>query len=73
LNALKDPSVIAEELYLSVLSRRPSVEERAEVADYLAKRTTNLPEDKKPGEERISALRELAWGILASTEFRFNH
>jgi hypothetical protein len=73
LGVLSDPSAAAEELYLSVLSRRPSAEERAEVADYLAKRTANLPKDKKPEAERTAALRELAWGLLASTEFRFNH
>jgi hypothetical protein len=69
LNALADPSAVAEELYLSLLSRRPTAEERAEVADYLAKRAAD---PKKPA-ERLSALRELAWGVLASTEFRFNH
>jgi hypothetical protein len=73
LDALADPSAVAEELYLSLLSRRPTAEERAEVADYLAKRAAGSdPKNKKPA-ERPSALRELAWGVLASTEFRFNH
>src|SRR5262249_45714289 len=71
LNAMTDPSAVAEELYLSLLSRRPTAEERAEVADYLAKRAAES-DPKKPA-ERPSALRELAWGVLASTEFRFNH
>jgi hypothetical protein len=71
LNALADPSAVAEELYLSLLSRRPTAEERAEVADYLARRAAES-DPKKPA-ERPSALRELAWGVLASTEFRFNH
>jgi hypothetical protein len=61
--AMADPTTIAEELYLSILSRRPTPEERAEVADYLARRAT----------EGTSALRELAWALLASSEFRFNH
>ncbi len=61
--AMADPATIAEELYLSVLSRRPTPEERTEVADYLARRAA----------ERTSALRELAWALLASSEFRFNH
>jgi hypothetical protein len=69
INALTDPSAVAEELYLSLLSRRPTADERTEVADYLTKRAAD---PKKPG-ERLSALRELAWGVLASTEFRFNH
>jgi hypothetical protein len=61
--AVPDPSAVAEELYLSLLSRRPTPDERAEVVDYLALRPT----------ERTSAIRELAWALLASTEFRFNH
>lgn len=72
-NALADPSAVAEELYLSVLSRRPTAEERAEVASYLTSRTTNLAKTQNPAQERLAALRELAWGLLASTEFRFNH
>ena len=51
------------DLYLSLYTRRPTGEERAEVARYLADR----------GKERVPALHELAWALLASTEFRFNH
>jgi hypothetical protein len=69
LSTTTDPSAVAEELYLSLLSRRPTADERSEVADYLSRRAAD---PKKPG-ERLSALRELAWGVLASTEFRFNH
>ncbi len=72
-NALADPSAVAEELYLSVFSRRPTAAERTEVASYLAGRTTNLAKTQNPAQERLAALRELAWGLLASTEFRFNH
>jgi hypothetical protein len=54
---------VAEELYLSILTRRPSDEERNEVIDYLKSR------DK----DRAAAFGELAWASLASTEFRFNH
>jgi hypothetical protein len=64
LNAFADPSAAAEELYLSVLSRRPTTDERAEFSAYLAKR---------PAAERVGALRELAWALLTSTEFRFQH
>ncbi|WP_076350375.1 DUF1553 domain-containing protein [Paludisphaera borealis] len=63
--AMADASAVAEELYLSILSRRPTPDERAEVAAYLAARS-----DPK---ERPAAVRELAWALLASTEFRFNH
>lgn len=61
--ALNDPKAIAEELYLAVLSRRPTQDERAEVASYLASR----------GDQKGPALQELVWSLLASTEFRFNH
>jgi hypothetical protein len=48
---------------LSLYSRRPTDEERADVAQYLSER----------GKEHVPALQELAWAILTSTEFRFNH
>ncbi len=63
LNALTDPGAIGEELYLSILSRRPAEEERAEVAQHLKDRD----KDKGP------AIKELAWALLSSAEFRFNH
>jgi hypothetical protein len=61
--SMADSAAVAEEVYLSVLSRRPTGEERGEVARYLAAR----PKD------RTSAIREVAWALLTSTEFRFNH
>ncbi|HEX3447647.1 MAG TPA: DUF1553 domain-containing protein, partial [Isosphaeraceae bacterium] len=60
---LADAAAVAEELYLSLYSRRPTDEERADVAQYLSER----------GQERVPALQELAWAMLTSTEFRFNH
>jgi hypothetical protein len=60
---LADAAAVAEELYLSLYSRRPTDEERADVAQYLSER----------GKERVPALQELAWAMLTSTEFRFNH
>ena len=63
LNAEKDAGRVAEELYLSVLTRMPSAEERKEVADYLTRR----------GDNRLTALQDYAWALLTSAEFRFNH
>jgi hypothetical protein len=60
---LKEPSSIAEELYLSILSRLPEEVERAEVASHLA--------DHK--NRRIGALGDLASALLSSAEFRLNH
>ena len=52
-------AALSDELYLSLFTRLPDDEERKEVADFLARRP--------------KALADLAWGLIASTEFRFNH
>ena len=59
---LTDPDAVADELFLSVLTRRPTAEERQDVADALKARP-----------DRPAALAELVWALLASAEFRFNH
>jgi hypothetical protein len=51
---------VADELYLSVLTRMPTAVERKEVASTLARRGPK-------------GLGDLAWALLASTEFRMNH
>jgi hypothetical protein len=58
-----DPNALAEDLYLTVLSRRPTPEEAAEVAAQLATRP----------QEKPACVQELAWALLTSAEFRFNH
>jgi hypothetical protein len=63
LAAQKDAGAVAEELYLSVQTRPPTAEERKEVADYLDRRAAVRP----------AALQDLAWALLTSAEFRFNH
>jgi hypothetical protein len=63
LSRLQEPAAVAEELYLSVLTRLPSADEGREVGDYLKTRTA----------DRTAALGELAWALVASAEFRFNH
>jgi len=60
---LSDPAALAEELYLTVLSRPPSTEEQAAVRDYLA-----ANDDRR--EARIV---NLVWSLLASNEFCGNH
>jgi len=54
---------VAEELYLSVLTRLPATEERDEVAKYLAGGVSR----------RQSVVSQLVWALLASTEFCVNH
>lgn len=58
-----DDGKVADELYLSVLTRLPTPEERTHVEGYL----------KKNGETRPAALGRLAWALLASAEFGVNH
>lgn len=63
LTAIAEPDPLADELYLSVLTRMPTAEERADVAAYLTKHAADRPK----------ALGQLVWGLLASTEFAINH
>jgi hypothetical protein len=63
LSKLTDADAVAEEAYLAVLTRRPTAEERKELADHL----------KQPGKARVVALQEFVWALLTSVEFRFNH
>ena len=57
-----DAAKAAEDLYLTVLSRKPT---DAEVADVSACFTSAT--------DRSAAAQELVWGLIASAEFRFNH
>jgi hypothetical protein len=59
---LTNTDAIADELFLSVLSRLPTADEKTDVADTL-----------KSAKDRNAALSELVWALVASAEFRFNH
>lgn len=60
---LKDAAALADELYMSVLTRKPTDEERSAATEYLAKNQ----------ERRQAAVTNLAWSLLACTEFCVNH
>lgn len=60
----QDPQALADELYLAVLTRRPTAQESADVAAYLAERGA---------EQRSVAVPEMIWALLTSNEFRFQH
>lgn len=60
---LTDQEQIAEELYLSILTRMPTAEEQGEVTMHLGQ----FPN------RRVESIGELAWALLASAEFRVNH
>ena len=61
--ALADDGAVADEAFLTVFSRHPGVDEKADIAAALAGR----------GDDRAVAIAELLWAMLSSTEFRFNH
>jgi hypothetical protein len=56
-------AAVADELYRNILTREPTDEERSAANDYLAKQN----------DRRTAALADLAWSLLASTEFAVNH
>lgn len=58
-----DNDAAADELYLAVLCRKPTAEEKAAVAKVLAKHP----------EKRAEAVGRVAWALLASMEFGVNH
>lgn len=59
---IEDSGKLAEELYLTVLSRTPDQQEAEIIKEYLA--------EKK---DRPAAIAELAWALLTTSEFRLNH
>lgn len=59
----KDADAAADELYLAVLSRRPTDAERADLKDLWT----------KYADRRAEVLGELAWALASSTEFCLNH
>lgn len=63
LSKIEAPATAADELYLTVLTRRPTAEEQAAVAAYWEAAKADRP----------AAARELAWSLVTSAEFRFNH
>jgi hypothetical protein len=62
LSKLEDQAALADELYAGVLSRPATENEKQQVAAYLKDRS-----------DKPVALAEMAWALLSSTEFRFNH
>ncbi len=63
LTGLDDSTTIADELYLSVLSRMPEDDERTLVKEHLEAGKADRPK----------AVAALVWSLLASAEFRLNH
>ena len=62
LSKTKPPSDVADQLYLTVLTRRPTDEEKQQVAAYW----------EAGKDDRGAAAREMVWALLTSSEFRFS-
>ena len=56
------PDEVVEELFLGILTRMPTPEERELVKESL-----------QSSGDRKTTLAEIAWALIASSEFRFNH
>ena len=63
LSKLEVPQAIADELYITLLTRHPTENETTDVASYLASRP----------DEKVNALKEMTWALLTSAEFRFSY
>lgn len=61
--AQSDNRKMVEELYLSVLTRKPTDEESQLIVDFVA----------GYGDQRELAIRDAAWALITSTEFYVNH
>jgi len=62
LHAIPDVKILTEQLYMSILCRKPDKEEIEKVMQLL---------NENPA-DRLSVIQELVWGLLASSEFRFS-
>ena len=60
---LPDDNALVEELYLTFYSRLPTADEKATVVSHLGKDRAR----------RRQAAEDLAWSLMNSLEFVFNH
>jgi hypothetical protein len=58
----RPPEEVAGELFLAILSRRPSADEFRRFRDLLSR-----------SDSAESACRELAWALMMTSEFSLNH
>ncbi len=61
LSEIKDAKLFAEELYLGVLTRMPTEDEKKEVEVLLGKKDV----------DKAGLIRDLVWALMTSIEFRF--
>ena len=58
-----DANALANELYMSVLTRMPDIEERSTILMYL----------QRHEHDKAKAIRQIAWSLISSIEFQTNH
>ena len=58
----RSPEDVASDLFLSILSRRPSTDEARQVKSYLTRST-----------DTHAGCRELEWVLVMTSEFSLNH
>ena len=58
----RSPEEVALDLFLTILSRRPTENEHRQVKAYLAR-----------SDSAAAGLRELAWVLIMTSEFSLNH
>ncbi len=63
IEAGKSNEEIVDELFVTALSRLPTIAERTEIIRVMA----------EYGDDRRTAIEDAYWSVLASTEFTFNH
>jgi len=62
LSVIQNADLLADELYLTLLTRLPTTDERSEITVYF-----------KDGDDRRATIQDLCAGILGSAEYRLNH
>ncbi|MAV33949.1 MAG: hypothetical protein CMJ59_00690 [Planctomycetaceae bacterium] len=65
LSHLENPTELADEIFLAVLSRHPTEDERTDVSEVV--------EGTSERKQRRDIVRQIVWGQLLSAEFRLNH
>jgi hypothetical protein len=68
-NRFDDDAVLAAEIYLTFYGRYPSDEERRAAVEYLK----TGDDMKNHGTDRRKAAEDLAWSLMNTVEFLFNH
>jgi hypothetical protein len=68
-NRFADDAVLASEIYLTFYGRYPSTDERRAAVEYLK----SSDDTKNHASDRRKAAEDLAWSLMNTVEFLFNH